>query len=110
MDAFNALPYGDLMDLGWRGILFAALVAGALVGGITARRLKFEPPSTTALLSALAGGALMASGSLLIPGYNDGLILLGAPLALPHAVLTLAVMVATVTTAIWIDRRWRMIG
>lgn len=109
MDAFNALPRGDVMDLDWRAMLFAALVAGALIGGASAGRLKFEPPRTAAFLACLAGGALMAAGSLLIPGYNDGLILFGAPLLLSHAIVALASMATTVAMAIWLEARIRRI-
>ncbi len=109
MDAFNALPQGDIMDLGWRTMLFAALVAGAFVGGASAGRLKLEPPRIAAFLACLAGGALMAAGSLLIPGYNDGLILFGAPLLLSHAIVALASMATTVAMAIWLESRIRRI-
>ena len=38
----------------------------------------------------------MGWGSLLIPGSNDGLILLGLPLLLPYAYLAFATMCATI--------------
>jgi toxin CptA len=107
MDVFNALPHGDIMDIGWRAALFAALVAGSVAGGITGGHLKLEAPQLRAFLACFAGGALMAAGSLLIPGYNDGLILFGASFLLPHALLALASMALTVATAIWLDTRFR---
>jgi toxin CptA len=41
----------------------------------------------------------MGWGSLLIPGGNDGLILVGMPLAWPYAWLAFATMCATIATA-----------
>jgi hypothetical protein len=107
MDVFNALPLGDFMDIGWRATLFAALVAGSILGGITGGQLKLDPPRIGAFLTCLAGGALMAAGSLLIPGYNDGLILFGASFLLPHAILALSSAVLVVSAAIWLDARFR---
>jgi hypothetical protein len=105
MDVFNALPRGNIMDIGWRGVLFAALVAGSLAGGISGGHLKLELPNPYAFLACLAGGALMAMGSLLIPGYNDSLILFGASFLLPHAILALAAMALVVAAAVWLDTR-----
>jgi toxin CptA len=107
MDVFNALPHGNFMDIGWRAALFAAVLAGGIAGGITGGHLKLEPPRLPAFLTCLAGGALMATGSLLIPGYNDGLILFGASFLLPHAILALASMALVVAAAIWLEARIR---
>jgi toxin CptA len=105
MDVFNALPHGNFMNIDWRATLFAALVAGSIVGGITGGHLKLELPRLHAFIACLAGGALMAAGSLLIPGYNDGLILFGASFLLPHAILALAAMAGAIGTAIWLEAR-----
>lgn len=42
------------------------------------------------------GGAMMALGGVLIPGSNDGLILLGIPMLFPYALVAVSVMCATV--------------
>jgi toxin CptA len=46
----------------------------------------------------------MAWGSLLIPGSNDGLILIGMPLLRPYAWLAFATMCVTVALALWLSR------
>ena len=51
------------------------------------------------LLRCLVGGVLMGWGSLLLPGGNDGLILVGMPLAWPYAWLAFATMCVTIATA-----------
>jgi toxin CptA len=42
----------------------------------------------------------MAAGSLLIPGSNDALMLVGLPLLHPHAWLAFAVMCLTIAAAL----------
>ncbi len=53
----------------------------------------------------LAGGALMGWGTLLIPGSNDGLILVGMPLLRPYAWVAFATMVFTIAAAMVVSRR-----
>jgi toxin CptA len=83
-----------------RGLLLLALFAGALAGGWTAGRIKPARPSLTAIGRCLAGGMLLGLGGSLVPGANDGLILLGLPLLYPHAWLALAGMVAAIAAAL----------
>ncbi len=80
--------------------LFFTLLAGAIVGGWSAGLLGHRPVRAVTLARCLGGGALMALGSLLIPGSNDGLILLGLPLLQPYAWLAFGVMAATVAVAL----------
>jgi len=47
----------------------------------------------------------MAWGSLLIPGSNDGLILVGMPLLWPYAWLAFGTMCVTIAAALWLRRR-----
>ena len=49
----------------------------------------------------------MAAGSLLIPGSNDGLILIGLPLLQPYAWLACTVMVLTIIAALIPSTRGR---
>lgn len=51
-------------------------------------------------------GVLMGWGSLLIPGSNDGLILIGIPLLQPHAWFALATMCASIAIALAVTRAW----
>ena len=52
------------------------------------------------LLLNFGGGLLMGWGSLLIPGSNDGLILIGMPLLWPYAWVAFAVMCLTIAAAL----------
>jgi toxin CptA len=51
------------------------------------------------LLQCFAGGLLMGWGSLLIPGGNDGLILLGLPLLWPYAWVAFGTMALSIALA-----------
>ena len=80
--------------------LLAALFAGALAGGRLAGLWQTRLPSARSLLRCFAGGLLMGCGSLLIPGGNDGLVLLAMPLLWPFAWAAFAVMCAVVATCL----------
>jgi toxin CptA len=98
-DVLAELAGGMSASVGGRGLLALALLAGAAWGGWTAGR--FQPTRVTPGQAArcLAGGVLMGWGSLLLPGGNDGLILVGMPLAWPYAWLAFATMCATIALA-----------
>jgi len=96
--ALNALP---------RTLLFAALLIGAVAGGWTSRKIRWRLPPPRAALRCLAGGWLMGLGSLLTPGGNDGLVLVGLPLLLPHAWVAIASMAATIALGLLLQRRLR---
>ncbi|MBV8907421.1 MAG: YeeE/YedE family protein [Sphingomonas sp.] len=94
------MPHGGFS----RGLLLAALFLGAVLGGWTAGRIKPVFPTMSALVRCLAGGFMLGLGGSLVPGANDGLILLGLPLLYPHALLALASMVVTVSAALFLER------
>jgi Sulphur transport len=87
--------------------LLLALFAGALLGGVTAGRWRHTPVSAMLLLRCFGGGVLMGWGSLLIPGSNDGLILIGIPLLRPYAWLAFASMVVVIAAALLAQARLR---
>ena len=87
-------------------LLLLALYAGALIGGHTAGRWRRAPVSALQLLRCFGGGVLMGWGSLLIPGSNDGLILIGIPLLRPYAWLAFASMVAAIAAAMLVQGAW----
>lgn len=89
---------------GARLVLLAALFRGALVGGRTAGRFVPSLPSRAQLGRCLAGGALMGAASLLVPGGNDALVLVGVPLLHPYAWVAFAAMCLTVALAIVLTR------
>ncbi len=100
---------------GWAGLalpvlLLVALYAGALLGGWSAGRWRHTVPTRAGLLRAFFGGALMGWGSLLIPGSNDGLILIGIPLLLPYAWVAFASMGLAIATALVVQREWNSRG
>lgn len=82
-----------------RTLLLLALFGGAAWGGWTAGRWRATRPTVAQALRCLAGGALMGWGTLLIPGSNDGLILIGMPLLWPYAWLAFATMCVTIAAA-----------
>jgi hypothetical protein len=91
-DLLSDLAQGMLKSVTARCLMALALVAGAVWGGWTAGRFRSKPIDMLRLLSCLAGGALMGWGTLLIPGSNDGLILIGMPLLWTYAWAAFACM------------------
>ncbi|MRD47951.1 YeeE/YedE family protein [Caenimonas koreensis DSM 17982] len=84
-------------------LLLIALYAGSLAGGLTAGRWQSIRVSARQVLQCFAGGVVMGWGSLLIPGSNDGLILIGIPLLHPYAWLAFATMFTTIAAAMSFD-------
>ena len=100
----DGMQSGTAQELTLPLTLFGALCLGALTGGWTAGRWRPTAPTPLALMRAFAGGVLMGWGSLLIPGSNDGLILIGIPLLMPYAWLAFASMGLTIATALLLQR------
>jgi len=98
-DVLAELAHGMSMRLHAGALMTVALLLGAMVGGYTAGRMRWYPISITAFARCFAGGVLMAWGSLLVPGGNDGLILIGMPLLWPYAWLAFFIMCVTVAAA-----------
>jgi toxin CptA len=86
-------------DLLSRGLLMLALFAGAFTGGLTARRFGSTHVTLSRVTRCFASGVLMGWGSLLIPGGNDGLILVGMPLLFPYAWVAMATMALAIGSA-----------
>lgn len=91
-DLARAMPTGT----GARVLLAAGLFAGASLGGWTAGKWRRAPVQLSQVARCFAGGGLMALGSLLIPGGNDGLILVGMPLLWPYAWIAFGTMCLTI--------------
>jgi toxin CptA len=91
-----------------RGLLLLALFGGALLGGWTAGRIKPVRPTVAAIARCLAGGIMLGLGGSLVPGANDGLILLGLPLLYPHAWVAFASMLLTIAAALLVQQRAAM--
>ena len=98
-DVLAELARGMSASVGARTLLAVALLAGAALGGWTAGLFRSTPASPAQLLRCLLGSILMGWGSLLLPGGNDGLVLVGMPLAWPYAWVAFATMCATIAAA-----------
>jgi uncharacterized membrane protein YedE/YeeE len=88
-----------------RGLLLLSLFGGALVGGWTAGRIRPVTPSLASAARCLAGGILLGLGGSLVPGANDGLIMLGLPLLYPHAWIAFASMFVTIVAALTLQQQ-----
>jgi len=82
-----------------RALLLLALVAGAVAGGVSGGQFRSIRVGPASAARCLAGGMLMGWGSLLVPGGNDGLVLVGMPLLWPYAWAAFAAMALTIALA-----------
>jgi toxin CptA len=103
-DVLAELAHGMAGNLIVRALLLVALFAGAMLGGYTAGRLRSTPISIAQVLKCFTGGLLMGWGSLLIPGGNDGLILIGMPLLWPYAWVAFLAMCIVIGSALVVER------
>ncbi len=106
--ALLALAQGKTGGVAIKLVLLFALFAGALVGGWTAGRLKLTRLAPRVMVRCLIGGVLMGWGSLLIPGGNDELLLLGLPLLQPYAWVAIASMALAIGVGQTIERRFSL--
>lgn len=109
-DALAALARAMDARLTLRGAMVLALLGGAIAGGWFAGKLKPEWPSLGATLRCLAGGMLMGLGAMLVPGSNDGLIMVGLPLLLPHAWVAVTTMALSIAASMMMARHLRWPG
>jgi toxin CptA len=109
-DVLAELARGMARNLVARSLLLLAMLAGAIVGGFTAGRFMHTPITLGQLLRCFSGGVLMAWGSALIPGGNDGLILVGIPLLWPYAWLAFLTMCIAIGVAKTLERRFVVAG
>lgn len=101
-EALGKLSHG-LGAPSWReGLLFSALLGGAIIGG----RGLAGPDRFAARrgLLCLGGGALMGFGGSMVPGGNDNLILVGLPGLQPHAWLAIGAMVVAIAAGLNLGR------
>lgn len=92
-------------NLAARALIGVALLVGAWVGGRRTGQFRRKPVSAFAMARCLCGGVLMSWGSLLTPGGNDVLVLIGMPLLWPYAWSAFATMCITVAMARWSSLR-----
>lgn len=106
-DALAAIARAMDGRIGLRGVMVLALLAGAILGGWFAGKLRWTPPAASTVLRCLVGGALMGAGGSLVPGSNDGLIMIGLPLMQPHAWLAVTTMILAIAAPVAIARHIR---
>ncbi len=105
--ALLALAQGKTGGVLAKFVLLLVLFAGALVGGWTAGRLSLRTPTLETVIRCLGGGVLMGWGSLLIPGGNDELLLVGLPLLQPYAWVAVASMAVAIALGQTAERQIR---
>jgi toxin CptA len=86
-----------------RLLLLLALFLGAVYGGYRARRFSPMRMTVKRLARCFAGGAMMGAGGLIVPGHNDGLILIGMPLLWPYAWVAFATMCVSIAGALVLE-------
>ena len=104
-ELLSDIAKGKSAEMLWRILLFAALLAGARLGGLRHGRSAWVRPTAARIRSCLIGGAMMGVGGALIPGGNDGLVLVGLPFLMPYALVALTTMVLVIALAILLQRR-----
>jgi Sulphur transport len=113
--AAGAWAYTDLLaefavgmpgDLWTRAILLVALLAGSMLSGAMVKRSAPARFTPSGYARSFGGGAAMGAGSLLIPGGNDGLILIGMPLLQAHAWVGITAMCLTIAVAILVEQKF----
>ena len=109
-DVLAELARGMADNLATRILLVLALLLGAVIGGWTAGRFRHTRITLVQSAKCFAGGALMGLGSLLIPGGNDGLILVGMPLLWPYAWAAFLTMCVTIGAAQWAQQALALQG
>lgn len=100
-DVLADLARGAAPRLEERVLLAAALFCGAIAGGWSARRLHPVRPRLCVVARCSVGGALMGWGSQLLPGSNDGLVLLAMPLLWPYAWAAFVAMCLAIGGGLW---------
>jgi len=103
-DVLAQLAHGMTQRLALGIAFLIALYLGAVLGGWTAGRFGSTPVTVAGVLRCFTGGLLMGWGSLLIPGSNDGLILIGMPLLRPYAWIGFATLCVTIAAAMLAQR------
>lgn len=103
-DLLTELAMGMPGDVGVRLLLLAGLFGGSLIAGSASDTAVRQRIGSGDVARTLTGGAAMGAGSLLIPGSNDGLILVGMPLLYPYAWVAIGTMCLTIAIALGLDK------
>lgn len=96
--------------LGPHALLAIAFVLGAVAGAVALGQFHLSLGSVRDWLRALGGGTIMGIGTVLVPGGNDAMLLVGVPLLLPnllaaYVAMSLMLVVIVVIRARYAERR-----
>lgn len=81
------LAMGNPVDLEAAALFLACLVVGSAIAARLAGTLRIRAMGLGDWLRSGLGGAVMGAGSMLVPGGNDAMLLIGVPLLLPGLLL-----------------------
>jgi toxin CptA len=95
------------MDVALRTMIVLVFLAGALYGAASAGRFKLRGGGWRDAGQRFGGGVLMGFGAALIPGGNDGLVLMGLPLLQPAAFAAYGAMIAVIAAGFAVEPRVR---
>ncbi len=88
--------------------LVGILLASARLAGRADRKTLPSRPTLSHCIRCFLGGAIMTAGAMLVPGSNDMLLLQGAPMLHPHALLALPIMAGTIACILLMRHRFRL--
>lgn len=81
-----------------------AVVAGVVTSAIAGGSFRLRLPGLRSAALHLAGGMLMATGALLVPGGNDTLMLWAIPGLTVYGVVAYGIMIATIMSLLTVKR------
>ena len=82
-----------------------AMVVGGISASVTEGSFSIQAPKLISSLACLAGGAMMGSAAIIVPGGNDGMLLQGIPGLAPHAIVAYILMVTVMLMLVFQFRR-----
>jgi toxin CptA len=103
-DLLVEVAFGMPGDVLVRLLLLFGLLGGSMLSGATGKVVSASSVNSGAIVRTFSGGAAMGAGSVLIPGSNDGLILVGMPLLHAYAWIGIGIMCLTIIAAIYSQR------
>lgn len=91
--------------------LATACTLAQIVGGITAAlsdgSFRLQWPCPRPLIGSVLGGALMGGAAVLVPGGNDGMLLIGIPSLAPHSIISFSFMVIAMLALVYLAAQSR---
>lgn len=103
-DLLAELALGMPGDVLVRLLLLVALLGGSVFAGSTSGTGARSQVTIGGFVRTFTGGTAMGAGSVLIPGSNDGLILVGMPLLYPYAWVGIGMMCLTIAIALGAEK------